>query len=62
MFDGLFEPIHLMVILGIVLIIFGPGKLPEFGKALGKGINDFKKGMADQEEPKKVSETPKLES
>jgi sec-independent protein translocase protein TatA len=62
MFDGLFEPLHLMVILGIVLIIFGPGKLPEFGRALGKGISDFKKGMAGEEESKKVTETPKLES
>jgi sec-independent protein translocase protein TatA len=62
MFDGLLEPLHLMVILGIVLIIFGPGKLPEMGKALGQGISGFKKAMADPEEPKKVTETPKIES
>jgi len=40
--DGLFEPTHLIFILIIVLIIFGPGKLPEFGKGLGKGIREFK--------------------
>jgi sec-independent protein translocase protein TatA len=40
--DGLFEPTHLIFILVIVLIIFGPGKLPEFGKGLGKGIREFK--------------------
>jgi sec-independent protein translocase protein TatA len=40
--DGLFEPTHLIFILAIVLIIFGPGKLPEFGKGLGKGIREFK--------------------
>jgi sec-independent protein translocase protein TatA len=42
MLDGLFEPTHLIFILAIVLIIFGPGKLPEFGKGLGKGIREFK--------------------
>ncbi len=62
MFDGLFQPLHLIVIFGIILIVFGPGKLPEVGKALGKGISDFKKAMADrEEEPEKVTETAKLE-
>ncbi len=42
MLDGLFEPTHLIFILLIVLIIFGPGKLPELGKGLGKGIREFK--------------------
>jgi sec-independent protein translocase protein TatA len=42
MLDGLFEPTHLIFILAIVLIIFGPGKLPELGKGLGKGIREFK--------------------
>jgi sec-independent protein translocase protein TatA len=40
--DGLFEPTHIFFILLIVLIIFGPGKLPELGKGLGKGIREFK--------------------
>jgi sec-independent protein translocase protein TatA len=47
MFSGLFQPIHLLVILGIVLIIFGPGKLPELGSGLAKGIKSFKNGMKD---------------
>ncbi|MFZ5952470.1 MAG: twin-arginine translocase TatA/TatE family subunit [Candidatus Rifleibacteriota bacterium] len=33
---------ELIVILVIILILFGPGKLPEIGKALGKGIREFK--------------------
>jgi sec-independent protein translocase protein TatA len=41
MFEGLFQPMHLIIILVIVLIIFGPGKLPEIGKGLGKSIRDF---------------------
>ncbi len=42
MLDGLFEPSHMIFVLAIVLIIFGPGKLPELGKGLGKGIREFK--------------------
>ncbi len=45
MFDGLFQPIHLIFILVIVLIIFGPGKLPDLGRGLGKGIREFKDAM-----------------
>ena len=43
MFEGLFQPMHLLVILVIVLIIFGPGKLPELGSSIGKAIKGFKK-------------------
>ncbi len=45
MLDGLFEPSHIIFILVIVLIIFGPGKLPELGKGLGKGIREFKEAV-----------------
>jgi sec-independent protein translocase protein TatA len=47
MFSGMFSPMHLIVILVIVLIIFGPGKLPELGNSLGKSIKNFKKAMDD---------------
>ena len=46
MFRGLFQPMHLLVILAIVLIIVGPSRLPEIGKALGKSIQGFKKAIA----------------
>lgn len=45
MFDGLFQPIHLVFILLIALLIFGPGKLPELGGALGKTVRAFKKSI-----------------
>lgn len=44
----------------IALIIFGPGKLPELGKALGKGINEFKaatNGEITKEEDKDVTKS-----
>ena len=43
--EGLFQPTHLIFILLIVLILFGPGKLPELGKSLGKGIREFKEAI-----------------
>jgi sec-independent protein translocase protein TatA len=62
MFEGLFQPMHLIVILIIVLIIFGPGKLPELGSSIGKAIKGFKKSMAEPEEKlKELLETKKIE-
>lgn len=49
MFEGLFAPMHLVIILAIVLIIFGPGKLPELGSSLGKAIKGLKEAMAEPE-------------
>ncbi len=59
MFQGLLQPMHLIVILVIVLIIFGPGKLPELGNSLGKAIRGFKKAMEDPEKPGTKQEDPK---
>jgi sec-independent protein translocase protein TatA len=47
MFDGLFQPMHLLLIFLIALIFFGPGKLPELGKGIGEGIRALKDGMKD---------------
>jgi sec-independent protein translocase protein TatA len=41
---------ELLIILVIIVIIFGVGKLPEIGSALGKGIKNFKKSMNDNNE------------
>ena len=49
MFEGLFQPMHMLLILLIVLIIFGPGKLPELGEGLGKSISAFKKAMKEED-------------
>jgi sec-independent protein translocase protein TatA len=47
MFEGLFQPMHLLVILGVGLLFFGPKKLPELGKGLGEGIRKFKTGLKE---------------
>ena len=49
MFEGLFQPFHLLVILVIALIVFGPGKLSDVGGSLGKAIKGFKKAMNDDD-------------
>lgn len=49
MFEGLFQPLHLLVIFVIALLIFGPKKLPELGKGLGDGIRALKEGMKDHD-------------
>lgn len=49
MFEGLFQPMHLLVIFFIALLVFGPKKLPELGKGLGEGIRALKAGMKDGE-------------
>ena len=55
MFEGLFQPLHLLVILGIAVLVFGPKQLPELGKGLGDGIRGFRsamRGSTDAELPK----------
>ena len=51
MFEGLFQPMHILVILGIPLLVFGSKKLPELGKGIGEGIRGFKSAMTDQQKP-----------
>lgn len=47
MLEGLFQPMHLLVILLICLLVFGPRRLPELGKGLGEGIRGFRDAMKD---------------
>ncbi|NLL18386.1 MAG: twin-arginine translocase TatA/TatE family subunit [Clostridia bacterium] len=57
-------PWELILILAIALIIFGPGKLPEVGRALGRGLREFKgaaKEIADQTTIEASSEESKQE-
>jgi sec-independent protein translocase protein TatA len=54
MFEGLFQPMHLLVILIIAMLVFGPKRLPELGKALGDGIRAFKEGGSDDKDKNKT--------
>ncbi len=50
MIEGLFQPMHLLVIMVVALFVFGPKKLPELGKGLGEGIRGFKAAMSGEPE------------
>ncbi|HEX8926139.1 MAG TPA: twin-arginine translocase TatA/TatE family subunit [Terriglobales bacterium] len=60
MFEGLFQPMHLLVIGFIALLVFGPKRLPELGKGLGEGLRQFKTSMNEVADPKPAqkSEAP----
>jgi len=51
--EGLFQPLHLILIIAIILLIFGTSKFSALGKGLGEGIRNFKAAMKDGEDPKK---------
>jgi len=58
--EGLFQPMHLLLILVIALLLFGPKRLPEIGKGIGDGIRALKEGMKEQNakaEPKQEDKT-----
>ncbi len=47
MFDNLITPTHLLFLLGLALLIFGPKRIPEIGSAVGRGIRDFRQAMTN---------------
>ena len=51
---GVLQPWHLIIILVIILVVFGPGKLPQLGKAVGDSMRDFKKAI--DHSPEQASE------
>ena len=59
MFEGLFRPMHLLVILVIVLLVFGPKRLGEIGKSLGEAIRSFRQGVRD-DKPTPESKRPEV--
>lgn len=61
MFEGLFQPMHLLVLLFICLLIFGPKKLSELGKGLGGGIRGFKQAIKEDPKAAHLNES-KIES
>jgi sec-independent protein translocase protein TatA len=57
--EGLFQPLHLLLIIAIALLVFGTSKFAAVGKGLGEGIRNFKSAMKEPETEKK--EAPKEE-
>jgi sec-independent protein translocase protein TatA len=55
MFEGLFQPTHLLVLFGIALLVFGGKKIPELGKGIGEGIRGFKSAIKEEEKPQSTT-------
>ena len=56
--EGLFQPLHILLIIGIAMLLFGPSKFAELGKGLGEGIRNFKASMKDAEDKPKDPPKP----
>jgi sec-independent protein translocase protein TatA len=48
--SGVISPWHIAILVLVVLVCFGPKRLPEMGRSLGKGIREFKDGIAHHHE------------
>jgi sec-independent protein translocase protein TatA len=55
-------PTELIIVLVLVIIVFGVGKLPEVGGALGKSIKEFKRASTPEEEAAKAEQQAKLDA
>ena len=58
---GFITPLTAGIILVVALVIFGPGKLPELGKAMGKGIKEFKSATEGEEKKEEEVKVVKIE-
>jgi sec-independent protein translocase protein TatA len=57
--EGLFSPLHILLIVGIALLLFGPSKFAALGKGLGEGIRNFKSAIKEGETPPDPNNPPK---
>jgi sec-independent protein translocase protein TatA len=54
------SPVQILIVLVIALLVFGPKRLPEMGKSIGRGIREFKGAMLDDDEPRR-ERAPRVE-
>jgi sec-independent protein translocase protein TatA len=60
--EGLFQPFHILLIVAIALLLFGPSKFASLGKGLGEGIRNFKSAIKEGSEEKKEDKTDEKKS
>jgi sec-independent protein translocase protein TatA len=53
-----FSPVEILIVLVIALLVFGPKRLPEMGRSIGRGIREFKGAVLDEEPPRERAEEP----
>lgn len=60
--EGLFQPFHILLIIGIALLLFGPSKFASLGKGLGEGIRNFKSAIKEGDAKKDEKPTEEKKS
>lgn len=58
---GEFSPIHWMIVLAVILLLFGGRKIPELARGLGEGIRSFREGMSGSHGNTPPAQTPPAE-
>ena len=63
MLTNILQPTHLIIVLAVALLILGPKRLPEAGRALGQGLKEFKGSIsgAQDDPPKQIDSTASAE-
>ena len=56
--EEIFQPLHILLIIGIALLLFGPSKFADLGKGLGEGIRNFKSSMKEDDKNKDATKPP----
>ena len=56
---GSFSPVHWLIVIVIILLVFGPARLAGVGKGLGEGIRQFKKGLNEDADGDEKAAAPK---
>ena len=54
--EGLFQPLHILLIIAIALLLFGPRKFADLGKGVGEGIRNFKSAVKNPDKEEKDQE------
>ncbi|MBV9309293.1 MAG: twin-arginine translocase TatA/TatE family subunit [Solirubrobacterales bacterium] len=62
MLGGILQPTHLLLIGLVLLLVLGPKRLPDAGRALGQGIKEFKSSIGTHESEQAAPEHPALEA
>ena len=62
MFSGFENPVHILLLVVVVLLVFGAKRLPELGRSLGSGMREFKDSVTGKEPERPALTTPKQDA